>query len=666
MRKLSYQMGVGLILTFLLCSLSFATDLPKGASLLGARAANLSAQEADWMRTGLKLKIDSFTIPADTLRPVVVFTLTDSQGQPLDMNGVFTPGTVSRSWILARINANQTQYTAYTTRTVTSPITGVTAIQAGADSGGTYTELKLGTYQYVFGTRLPANYPRNVTHTLGVYSTRNLTAWGYTNYVVNEFYHFVPDGSPVKQLRDVTPTAACNQCHNPLQAHGGSRREVLLCNMCHYPGVIDPDTGQTVDMKVMTHKIHMGKDLPSVLGGKPYVIIGNAQAVHDYSAVGFPQDIRNCNTCHQKAVQAENWNKVATRDACGSCHDGIDWKTGVGHAVGPQVSDEYCSACHPAGGAKEFDISVKGAHVNPLKSKQLLNPKFEIVSIANAKPGQKPTITFRIKDKNGKSIPVENMGRLRIYVNGPTTDYDSAKRLSETLTGANCIPDAYTRTVSYVFANAFPKDAAGTYRFSMEGSVTTKLNPGGPNERDVTDAADVASMYVAVTGDKVVPRRQIVSDAKCDACHDKLAFHGGRRIGGSYCSTCHSPTYVSGTASINMSYMTHKIHAGSILTRGYKVGNTNLSFGFPGNLADCEQCHLPNTYTLPLADGIASTITKADLFTPTPPVSTACLSCHDSKATAAHAWVNIADFGEACAACHGPGNEFDVVTVHPH
>ena len=77
--------------------------------------------------------------------------------------------------------------------------------------------------------------------------------------------------------RDVIRTATCNKCHDSLAFHGGSRDGMDLCIMCHTPQTIDPDTGNTVDMKVMTHKIHMGSELPSVKAGKPYQIIGNDQ-----------------------------------------------------------------------------------------------------------------------------------------------------------------------------------------------------------------------------------------------------------------------------------------------------------------------------------------------------------------------------------------------------
>ena len=51
------------------------------------------------------------------------------------------------------------------------------------------------------------------------------------------------------------------------------------------------------------------------------------------------------------------------------------------------------------------------------------------------------------------------------------------------------------------------------------------------------------------------------------------------------------------------------------------------------------------------------------------PAAAACLSCHDSKDAAAHAYLNTTDFGgegtfEACATCHGPNSEWSVDKVH--
>jgi hypothetical protein len=215
----------------------------------------LSADELVYIRPGLNFTIQSVTIPADR-KPLITFQMTDDKGQPLDRAGVLTPGTVSSSFIMAYLppttKGEVTDYVAYTTRSQKSPITGVTAIQAGTDSGGVYTPSGLndGVYTYKFATALPATYITTATHTLGIYGTRNLTEFDLTLYVSNVTKDWVPAGGAVTQVHQVVLTTNCNQCHDPLALHGSTgRRTVEICILCHNPGVIDPDTGNTVDMK---------------------------------------------------------------------------------------------------------------------------------------------------------------------------------------------------------------------------------------------------------------------------------------------------------------------------------------------------------------------------------------------------------------------------------
>src|SRR5204863_5267622 len=112
-------------------------------------------------------------------------------------------------------------------------------------------------------------------------------------------FNFVPNGSAAAAVRDVVRTTGCNNCHDQLAAHGGSRRGVEMCVLCHTPQTVDPDTGNTVDLKVMVHKIHMGSSLPSVQAGTPYRIIGNQGSVSDWSTVVYPSDPRRCESCHE-------------------------------------------------------------------------------------------------------------------------------------------------------------------------------------------------------------------------------------------------------------------------------------------------------------------------------------------------------------------------------
>ena len=110
---------------------------------------------------------------------------------------------------------------------------------------------------------------------IGVSAQRNLSEFGTFDEwseTANDVFNFVPNGSPVTVTRSVVTTDACNQCHDPLIGHGGSRLKVELCIICHTPQTINPDTQLTQDMKVLIHKIHMGSSLPSVKAGTPYRI----------------------------------------------------------------------------------------------------------------------------------------------------------------------------------------------------------------------------------------------------------------------------------------------------------------------------------------------------------------------------------------------------------
>jgi len=347
----------------------------------GQMEAYLTDDGIAYIRPGLKIKVNSITIGSDR-KPVVDLTLTDDLDQPVDRLGKTTPGAISLSFILAWYNPATRHYTSHTTRSVTTPGTsprpGVTATQAGTDAGGTFTDLETGHVKYAFRTVLPADFDGSKTHTLGIYSTRNLTDIINKNYYANVEHDFRPDGQAVSDKWDkIRDASSCLNCHDPLALHGGSRRDVKLCVLCHQPQTSDPDTGNTVDLKVMVHKIHRGHNLPSVIAGTPYQIIGFGQSVHDFSDVALPQDIRNCQNCHEgtnpatKPAQSDVYYTKPSREACGACHDDINWATGANHAAGAQADSSACANCHIPDSGEEFDASIKGAHTIPEKSKQL-------------------------------------------------------------------------------------------------------------------------------------------------------------------------------------------------------------------------------------------------------------------------------------------------------
>jgi OmcA/MtrC family decaheme c-type cytochrome len=636
----------------------------------------LSEEDISYIRPGYNITIIGVTIPSDN-RPVVDLTFKDDKGQPLDRLGNVTPGTLSASMILAWWDPVERHYTAYTTRVQTSPITNVSATQAGTDSGGVFTDLELGHATYKFKTVLPANYDKTKTHTLAIYGTRNMAGIQDINYFANAEKDFRPDALAVTDTWDKMGNAACNTCHNPLSAHGGSRRDVKLCVTCHQPQTVDPDTGRTVDFKVMIHKIHDASNLPSVKAGTPYIIIGNAQSVNDFSTVVFPQDIRNCTTCHAApATQAPNWYSFPSRAACASCHDDVNFVTGANHSTAnlPQADDTQCASCHVPQGGQEWDASIKGAHTNPIHSSQLKGLNATIVSVTNTAPGQTPTVKFKLTQNDGSFVTPASLGTspasLNLDLGGSTADYALFPTIRERADGAAY--DAGTGIATYTFTKPIPADATGSWAVSIEARRTITLSPApikGPATQ--REAAFNPVAYVAVTDSAAVARRTVVDIANCNKCHDKLAPHGVQRQNTQFCVMCHNPNGHDSQVppeSIDFKRMIHRIHSGENLTQHFQVSNSDFSdVRFPGDRRDCVTCHLPNTFVIPENPSygiLLPTNTPRDYFSPMQWASTACTGCHDSRSDVAHVFIMTSPFGEACAACHGTDAEFSVAKVH--
>lgn len=629
----------------------------------------------NFVRPGLKIKITSATI--QNAQITVRFTLTDPRGVPLDREGTFTPGAISTSFIAAYIPKGEKQYTAYTTRLQTSTVTSNSAVQAGTDSGGTYTKNADGDYTYAFRTTVPATFDPTLTHSIGMYATRDLREFDLGRQYDNDVFTFVPNGSPVTVVRDVVRTENCNQCHDPLALHGGSRRKTELCILCHQPQTTDPDTGNTVDFKVMIHKIHMGEDLPSVKAGKPYRIIGNNQSDHNFSNVAFPNDVRNCEVCHKTATQGLNYLNPS-RAACGSCHDDVNFASGSKHLDLPQVSDNLCANCHIPQGELEFDASIKGAHTIPSLSAQLPGVNFTIVKVENTAPGQKPTVSFTVKDRAGNVLDAAPMARLRLVLAGPTTDY--ANHWQENAVGATRSGDQYL----YTFTNAIPGDAKGTYVVGIEGFRNITLNPGTtramPNVRDV---GMNQVTYFSVDGSRVVPRRQVVALSTCTTCHGSpfISAHGTARRSTEYCVICHHANFTDASQrprpelmpaeSLHFKTMIHKVHTGEELATDFTVYDvgTAVNFNelrFPGDRRNCDKCHVNDSYQLPLPDGVLPSQSPRGWIKPTTePIAAACLACHTQKPAAAHASLMTSPtLGESCEVCHGRTADFALDRVH--
>jgi OmcA/MtrC family decaheme c-type cytochrome len=179
-----------------------------------------------------------------------------------------------------------------------------------------------GTYEYTFANALTAYpagpaYDENKTHRVGVEIRTNTGGFLPENIPAdNAPVDFLPIGAAPLFTRLIVNSDDCNACHDNLEMHGEARFDVEYCVQCHNPHSTDGDTGNTVDMKRLIHNIHSAR--------ADYQIIGFGGRLHDWSDLVWPQDIRNCETCHDEdnpdTPQASNWRLVANRAACGTCH----------------------------------------------------------------------------------------------------------------------------------------------------------------------------------------------------------------------------------------------------------------------------------------------------------------------------------------------------------
>jgi len=643
-----------------------------------------------FVRPGLTFQVVSATIAADGTT-TVDYTVTDPKGIALDIAGIQTPGPVTPSFVLAYIPKGQTQYVTYAIRARTSADGKNTTNVAAADTGGKSTQIAPGEYLYTFGNKVPAGFDATATHRVGIYGSRNLTEFDLGTFFDDATFDFVPAGGKPAP-RDIVRTAACNACHDSLSHHGGSRRSVELCVMCHTPQSTDVNSGNTADFKVMIHKIHTGSSLPSVVAGGTYQM-GNPASPDDWSTVVYPADVRRCETCHDQksgATQADAYIKNPSRAACGACHDDVNFATGANHAGGPQASDNLCTTCHIPQGELEFDASIKGGHTIPVDSASKPGIVINLLKVVNGGAGQKPTVTFTVRDFSGAGIPMSVMAtspnRISLNMAGPTSDYGYTNFGSDVTTHgyvtenpvstAQCSPDG---TCSYTFTHAVPAKATGTYAIGVEARRGLTILPGTTVQQSVNYGAPNKVIYFSVDATPVQKRRQVVDISKCNGCHVELMHHGNTRNDTEYCVLCHNPSNTdtaNPAQAVNFSLMVHKIHYGDnslAFGQKYIVSGTDFSkirfspmnnTGTPGDTAKCYMCHVNGSESnFPI--GLNMVTTPQGYMNPTPPTTAACTACHLKLSTTAHAATQTqGSNGETCDVCHGANADFSVDSVH--
>jgi len=692
--------------------------------------------------------ITSVEIPDDG-RPVVEFQLTDqNQVAILDL------GAGDVRFIIAKLQSSPVgnltgNWQSYVNR-IEQPGVGPGTeprLQATAERGtsGELTNRRDGTYSYRFALSvtgldgevlaqadsegLNLDYESDRTHRVAI-------QFDNAQQPANPTYDWVPATGTTEQIlhRDIAATANCNGCHGRLGLHGGNRVEVRYCVTCHNPGSTDANSGNTVDLKNMIHKIHSGASLPSVQAGGEYAIWGFSDNKHDYSSLIYPQDLRNCQVCHggsltadastvQPTSQGDNWSEFATRSACGSCHDGIDFDA----HFGGQTDDSNCMSCHQTNAVAG---NIRARHRN-LVAEASERFAARILSVTNTAPGEFPQVQYEVFDPTNGDAPYDlqsdpawtaggGASRLAIDLAWSTTDYtntgneeeDASAVSLDALLGTPVGDGSYTveSTVAIPDGSGHPGIAAtGSGVAAIEGHPAVDIGTeSAPDVQRIPFTSASEFFSIDEPDGEPVARRDVAELDKCLACHGQLSLHGGNRTDNlQVCVACHNPrntdrevrdiaatppTDGKDEESLDFKRMVHGIHAAAMRVKPLQI----VGFGgrsthvydeehvhFPGRLNDCLTCHTEGSYRVPLAINVlGTTVDTGDdhqsplddtLITPTAAV---CSSCHDSASSQQHMEQNGASFStsqmaiddgqvlEQCSTCHGTGRTYDVDSVH--
>jgi OmcA/MtrC family decaheme c-type cytochrome len=682
---------------------------PAGST--GPAGATGPAGSSPWL-TGPGVKVTITGAAIDATGATVAFKLTDSAGVALDRTGRLTTGKVNVSFVLAQLAENPdgspAQYTAYTTDADSHAATeAIEANFAAAD-------VTAGSYTYKLAAPLAG---LDLAKTQTVLAVVARTVDGTLTFDRQIFSVRPSGGAPL--ARELVTTAACGSCHGTLALHGGRYTSPAQCVLCHQPQSTDPQSGNTVDFKVMIHKVHRGASLPSVVAGTPYQLSGFGGAVSDFSTVAFPQNIARCEACHAGA-QGDRWKTGVSKAACASCHDTTAFTSAeavngkVLHLGVEQPTEEQCSACH---GATAMIAPVQATHYTALLDPAATTVALEIQSITNTAPGQAPVVTFRVLVNGApRNILTSPLSGLTATIAGPTTDIATswqARIQGAAAVGTLTAVDGPNGVFSYTFPVSawIPPSATGSYEVGLEGYLTPPVVP--PATTAPRYAAFNPVLAFAVTDATPQPRRSIVAVEKCNGCHDAFAVHGGFRQNPQYCVFCHNTGGVDDRTArfesssafaepLDFRVMIHKVHRGEQLTQPYAIGGdlptvsnpagAPTSFNgvrYPRSTGDCEACHASKNWTLPMdRSGSYAPSTASEMIcsedpaidtnafcdgaswaasstTKIPPETSVCTSCHDAPAVAAHAATNTTASGaEACATCHAAGALYDVSLFH--
>ena len=323
----------------------------------------------------------------------------------------------------------------------------------------------------------------------------------------------------------------------------------------------------------------------------------------------------------------------------------------------------------------------------PVESAELIN--IAVSSVAVPSGGGAPTVSLALTNDLNQGLTGLPAGQIRFVLSQltPGTAGGSSEWQSYVTRDTGSITNGQA-TTERGSDGTFVDNGDGTYTYTFASDLDAY--PAGPvfDENkihrlgiEIRGQAPISSngivTFLPTTGGPPASdadARRIVDNNTCNACHDRLEFHGGPRTDVDYCVTCHNPYSIDGDTgnTVDMKALIHNIHSG----RGDYViiGHNDTEHDYSEvvwtqDIRNCQTCHEEDDENTPQASNWREVPNRA-----------ACGTCHwddgipDSGNDYAiqdgvHPLNLVFTDDTQCVDCHGPdstvgGGSLQVAEVH--
>ncbi|MCH7369607.1 MULTISPECIES: OmcA/MtrC family decaheme c-type cytochrome [Aeromonas] len=567
-----------------------------------------------------------------TEKLAVDFSLKDAQGNPVEV------GTTEISFSVTKLIPGRV------VDGPTGPVAGPSIWKAfiyskskatfEKSTAGTLENLGNGNYRYLFAIdfkNVLDPYPTDSADNGGIIAwddgklhrlavTFGSAEEGSTMPLINYTLDWVPSGGTAALTRDILEMESCSDCHMDQPIHHSTRNDPKVCVACHNDS--NPTQTGRMSLAVLAHKYHST--------GKDNVDASLAKGGH------YPQDPRNCDTCHKPATpstpNANDWT-VPTEQTCKACH--ADYASPVKeHHTG-----EDCRACHADGNADHASAGVTNVHLNRLKGMQAgaatlkIDIKHALYDVAT----KQVTIGLSISE-SGSPIEMQRLSDIAYMSPGLLVNWDEGEgqvlpNSHSSITLKNCTGGTgdFTCVTDPILEAVPASDAVLTITVADMGlcveKKATELDglPAGLKACPADGLKTISKDHFEYIAAPNIPVAHFdlngnpvdgyqfgvgVEKALCENCHKNFEIHFG---GTAYdhaardfnqCGNCHNAnraSFYTGMAG-DLKYHVHSYHAmGSHRGAAHAATEDEAKalIPFPGKVNNCESCHTQEQFNLP-------------------------------------------------------------------